>query len=397
MAEERLQKFLAAAGVASRRKAEELIVAGRVKVNDAVVKELGSKVDPDRDLVTVDGALVARPEEHSYYVLYKPSGCVTTAADPEGRPTALEYLRGVPGRVFPVGRLDYDAEGAVLFTDDGELANRLAHPRYGHQRTYLVKVRGDPEPEALIRMTTGVRLEDGPAKALQAVVHEHAEKNVWIRVVVGEGRYHLVKRLCESVGLQVQRLFRPEFGGVTVDGLRAGQFRPLAAPEVLAMRQRVGLATGTPLAVPVRALPKAARRHGHGPPAPPAPRRSAAARGEGNERTERGERGERNERHERNERSERGERGERGERKDRGERNERGERADRGQATEPRERRDRGDRPDRGDRAEHKSEGAPRRRSPQGPARGGERSRPSRQGGPARAGRRSGPRGGRRR
>jgi 23S rRNA pseudouridine2605 synthase len=277
MAEERLQKYLASAGVASRRKAEELILAGRVKVNAAKVTTLGTKVDPEKDLVTVDGALVSRPEEHSYYLLYKPSGCVTTAADPEGRPTALEYLRGVPGRVFPVGRLDYDAEGAVLFTDDGELANRLAHPRYGHRRVYLVKVRGDPAAEALERMKAGVRLEDGPAQALEVAVHEHAEKNVWIRMVVGEGRYHLVKRLCEAVGLQVQRLFRPEFGGVTVQGLRAGSYRPLSADEVHAMRQRVGLASGTAAPGPsVAMLPRAARRHGHGPPAPPSAERTPA-------------------------------------------------------------------------------------------------------------------------
>jgi 23S rRNA pseudouridine2605 synthase len=268
----RLQKFLASAGIASRRKAEELILAGRVKVNSSTVSELGTRVEPGRDLVLVDGKLVSPAGERVYYLLYKPSGCVTTASDPEGRPTALDYLRGVPGRVFPVGRLDWDAEGAVLVTDDGELANRLAHPRYGHRRTYLVKVRGDPAPEALARMTSGVRLEDGPAKALEAAVHERAEKNVWIRVVVGEGRHHLVKRLCEAVGLQVQRLFRPEFGGVTVEGLRAGAFRPLAPAEVRRMRALVGLEGGDPepqRPLPRGQLPKAARRHGHGPPAPP--------------------------------------------------------------------------------------------------------------------------------
>ena len=211
----RLQKFLAGAGVASRRKAEALILEGRVTVNRAVVRELGTRVDPARDLVTVDGRLVSTPDERSYYLLYKPAGCVTTASDPQGRPTALQYLEGVGSRVFPVGRLDYDAEGALLLTDDGELANRLAHPRYGHQRVYLVKVKGDPPAEALERMKAGVRLEDGPARALEVAVHEHADKNVWIRVVVGEGRFHLVKRLCEAVGLFVLRLFRPEFGGIT--------------------------------------------------------------------------------------------------------------------------------------------------------------------------------------
>ena len=275
--EERLQKFLASAGVASRRRAEALILEGRVQVNAAVVRQLGTKVDPSRDLVTVDGRLVSAADARAYYLLYKPPGCVTTASDPEGRPTALDYLRGVRERVFPVGRLDWDAEGAVLFTNDGELANRLAHPRYGHRRVYLVKVKGDPDVAALRRMAEGVRLEDGPAKALEVAVHERAEKNVWIRVAVGEGRYHLVKRLCEAVGLQVQRLFRPEFGGVTVEGLRPGTFRPLAAAEVRAMKQSVGLAPGE-ASPPVRALPKAARRHGHGPPAPPPPPAELRAR-----------------------------------------------------------------------------------------------------------------------
>ncbi len=172
----------------------------------------------------------------------------------------------------------------MLFTDDGELANRLAHPRYGHQRVYLVKVRGEPDERALQRMVAGVRLEDGPARALEGGIHERAERNVWIRVVVGEGRFHLVKRLCEAVGLAVQRLFRPEFGGVTVEGLRAGEFRPLTPGEVKSMRQRVGLAPGEAKAPPPpRKLPRAARRHGHGPPpvpgaeVPPGPAPAPAA------------------------------------------------------------------------------------------------------------------------
>jgi 23S rRNA pseudouridine2605 synthase len=268
VAQERLQKFLAGAGVASRRKAEELIVAGRVVVNGKVVRELGTRVDPASDLVSVDGKAVLREEERSYFLLYKPAGCVTTASDPQGRPTALDYLRGVGRRVFAVGRLDYDAEGALLFTDDGELANRLAHPRYGHARTYLAKIRGEPHEIALERLVKGVRLEDGPARALEVSIHERTEKNTWLRIVVGEGRFHLVKRLCEAVGLQIQRLFRPEFGGVTVDGLKPGQFRSLTRAEVKAIKGRVGLAPEAreQPAVPARDLPRAARRHGHGPP-----------------------------------------------------------------------------------------------------------------------------------
>lgn len=275
MTEERLQKFLARAGVASRRKAEELIAQGRVQVNGATVSALGTKVDPARDLVTVDGKAALQRQEERYFLLYKPPGCVTTLSDPQGRPTAAGYLAGVRERVFPVGRLDYDAEGAVLFTTDGELANRLAHPRYGHRRVYLAKVKGGDEArlgEALARMVAGVRLEDGPARALAAAVHEQAEKNVWIRIEVGEGRFHLVKRLCEAVGLPVLRLFRPEFGGIGVEGLRPGRFRPLTAEEVRGLRRAVGLSGGAAAAIvprPSAELPRAARRHGHGPPPPP--------------------------------------------------------------------------------------------------------------------------------
>ena len=270
---ERLQKFLARGGIASRRKAEQLISAGRVTVNSERVTELGTKIDPARDLVAVDGKLVSAREEHHYYLLYKPYGCVTTLSDPEGRPTAAAYLATVKARVFPVGRLDYDAEGAVLFTTDGELANRLSHPRYGHRRVYLVKVKGSPDQEQLERMVSGLRLEDGAARALEAELHERAEKNTWIRIAVGEGRYHLVKRLCEAVGLQVQRLFRPEFAGISVEGLRPGSFRPLDPDEVRALQRMVAPSPSArvPRAQPSgsRSLPKAARRHGHGPPPPP--------------------------------------------------------------------------------------------------------------------------------
>jgi 23S rRNA pseudouridine2605 synthase len=264
----RLQKFLAEAGLASRRKAEEIIQSGRVRVNGKVVTELGTKVEPGRDLVVVDGAPVERKTSRRYILLYKPPGCVTTLSDPQGRPTARGYLGGVKERVFPVGRLDYDAEGALLFTDDGELANRLAHPSFGHRRVYLVKTKGDPDPGALRRLCEGVRLEDGPAKALVAELHEKAEKNTWVKIVVGEGRNHFVKRLCEAVGLPVLRLFRPEFGGVTVARLRSGHWRDLTDEEVTAMKSVThGVAGEEPARLPLPLdLPKAARRHGHGPP-----------------------------------------------------------------------------------------------------------------------------------
>lgn len=257
MEPERLQKFLARAGVASRRAAEGLISAGRVKVNNLVVTELGTKVTAGRDLVTVDGKPIDAQVRAAWYVLYKPPQVLTTLDDPRGRPTVKEYLGRVQERVWPVGRLDWDAEGALLLTNDGETANRLLHPRYGVSRTYLAKVKGDPDPESLIKLERGVRLEDGPAKALSVRVFQAADKNTWLELVVGEGRPHLVKRLCAAIGHPVQRLFRPAQAGVGVEGLRPGQLRPLTADEVRSVKAIAGGAPAPPVAL---RLP--ARRHG---------------------------------------------------------------------------------------------------------------------------------------
>jgi 23S rRNA pseudouridine2605 synthase len=237
--EERLQKVLARAGVASRRKAEEYIAAGRVEVNGKRVTELGSRVDAARDTIRVDGRLVADIEERVYYVLFKPAGCVTTLKDPEGRPTVRDYMRTIHERVYPVGRLDYDAEGALLLTNDGDLAHRLMHPKFGARRTYLAKVKGEPNAAVIDRLQKGVRLEDGIARPLEAALVSHTEKNTWIRLVVAEGRPHLVKRLCEAVGHPVQRLFRASYAGVTVDGMMPGELRTLSAAEVRQLRARL--------------------------------------------------------------------------------------------------------------------------------------------------------------
>lgn len=271
--QERLQKILAHAGIASRRKAEAMIAAGRVELNGAIVKELGTKADTRSDLIRVDGKLIADPEEKVWYVLYKPAGCVTTLSDPEGRPTIARYLEGVVERVYPVGRLDYDVEGALLITNDGELAHQMMHPRFGVRRTYLAKVHGVPRPEQIERLLKGVRLEDGRAKALEASVHSHTPRNTWVRVVVSEGRQHLVKRLMEAVGAPVMKLFRADYGGIEVHGLRPGELRELTRPEIALLQGQVGKkAEARPSPRPV-ALP--ARRHGHGPPVPAKGRRAA--------------------------------------------------------------------------------------------------------------------------
>jgi 23S rRNA pseudouridine2605 synthase len=231
--EERIQKLLSRAGVASRRKAEELIEQGHVTVNGRRVTELGTKVDPSKDEVRVRGALVADVADRVYYVLFKPAGCVTTLSDPEGRRTVADFLgRSVIERVYPVGRLDYDAEGALILTNDGDLAHRLMHPRFGARRTYLAKVKGEPSELVIERLRAGVRLEDGLAKPLEAEKVQRADKNTWIRLVVNEGRPHLVKRLCEAVGHPVVRLFRASYAGVSVEGMMAGELRELTRAEV---------------------------------------------------------------------------------------------------------------------------------------------------------------------
>ena len=266
MSAERLQKILAHAGVASRRKAEELIEKGQVSVNGRVVRELGSKADLDEDLITVDGRIIRETQDKVYYVLYKPAGCVTTLSDPENRPTIKAYLEEIPERVYPVGRLDYDVEGALIVTNDGDLAFSMMHPRFGVRRTYLAKVHGVPAAEQLERLRRGVRLEDGRARALEADLHSRTPKNTWVRVVVAEGRQHLVKRLMEAVGAPVQKLHRADYGGIGVGGMRPGEVRELTRAEVQSLRAQAGKkAEASDRRAPV-ALP--ARRHGHGPPSP---------------------------------------------------------------------------------------------------------------------------------
>ncbi|HZI09965.1 MAG TPA: pseudouridine synthase, partial [Myxococcus sp.] len=261
MAAERLQKYLARSGVASRRHAEELITAGRVTVNNQKVTELGSKVSPG-DLVTVDGQLVEPPDESSYFLLYKPVGVVTTLSDPQGRPTVADYIEETGKRLFPVGRLDYDAEGALLVTDDGALAHKLTHPSFQVPRTYLAKVKGTPDAATLDKLRGGVRLEDGMATPLSVDVFEQAERNTWLKLVVAEGRPHLIKRLCAAVGYPVVRLYRPSYAGITVEGLRPGELRPLSTNQV---RQLQEVADGK--ATPVeRELKLPPRRHGRSAP-----------------------------------------------------------------------------------------------------------------------------------
>ena len=267
---ERLQKIMAHAGIASRRKAEALIAEGRVELNGKRVTELGTKADPSVDLIRVDGNLIAEPQDKVWYVLYKPAGCVTTLSDPEGRATIAQYLKPVVERVYPVGRLDYDVEGALLITNDGELAHQMMHPKFGVRRTYLAKVHGHLNKvvaeKLLGKLLAGVRLEDGRAKALEASLHSQTPRTTWIRVVVAEGRQHLVKRLMEAAGAPVIKLFRADYGGIDVQGLSPGELRELTRDEVELLSAQAGKKAESGAGPRQVALP--ARRHGHGPPKP---------------------------------------------------------------------------------------------------------------------------------
>ena len=237
---ERIQKILAHGGIASRRAAEQLITSGRVRVNGHVVTELGAKADPRKDKIEVDGKrLVA--EAPVYVVLHKPKNVVSTLSDPEGRPTVAEYLRAIPARVYPVGRLDFATSGVLLATNDGEFANGLLHPRGGVPKTYVVKVHGVMGPEDLDVWRRGVRLEDGMTLPAEARLLRHEGDKTWFEVSLREGRNQQIRRMGEATGFPVMRLARVTFAGIPNEGLRPGEWRHLTLDELLDLRKQFGV------------------------------------------------------------------------------------------------------------------------------------------------------------
>ena len=235
MTRERLQKSLARCGVASRRASEQIIAAGRVSVNGVVASEPGTTVDPDRDRIDVDGWAVRPPARHSYIVLNKPIGVVSTASDPRGRRTVVDLVPDV-ARLYPVGRLDYESEGLIILTDDGDLALHLTHPRHTVEREYRALVRGESTDAVLARLSRGVELDGSrTAPATFERVGEHAD-GVWVRVVLREGRNRQIRRMFESVDLAVVRLVRVRVGSLLLGDLAPGAWRELSAAEVAALR-----------------------------------------------------------------------------------------------------------------------------------------------------------------
>jgi len=229
----RLQKVMAQAGVASRRKAEELIVQGRVVVNGKKVQTLGTTVDPATDVVVVDGKPLRRQAPLRYVLLHKPRGYVTTCQDEHGRPTVFDLLKRQPVRLFPVGRLDVNSEGVILLTNDGRLTHRLLHPRYAIPRTYLVHVDGLVSEEHLEPLRHGVVLDDGRTLPAEIQVVRRAEKSCWLRMTLREGRPRQIHRMLQRCGSYgVKRLQRVAMGPLTLAGLPPGASRPLEAFEV---------------------------------------------------------------------------------------------------------------------------------------------------------------------
>jgi len=242
MPPERLQKIIAAAGLASRRKAEQLISGGLVSVNGQVITELGSKADPERDHIRVNGKLLHGPERHVYFLLNKPKNYVTTVSDPEGRPTVIQLLHGIGARVYPVGRLDYASEGLLLLTNDGGFAAAMMKAASHVPKTYMVKVAGTPDAEGLerlrcgvlIRTSSGKRTRTAPAKI--KVIRE--SENPWYEVTLTEGRNRQIRHMFEEIGHHVEKIKRVRYGPLELD-VPPGKFRRLSAQEIEHLRSAV--------------------------------------------------------------------------------------------------------------------------------------------------------------
>ncbi|MDJ0840106.1 MAG: pseudouridine synthase [Acidobacteriota bacterium] len=234
--EERLQKIIARAGVCSRREAERLIADGKVTVNGDVITELGSKADAKEDHIKVNGKLVQPLERFHYLLMYKPKGVVTSVSDPENRPVVLDLVKGIKDRIYPVGRLDFNTEGALLLTNDGEMANSLLHPGKGCPKTYIVKVHGEPDDKDLHRLGRGITV-DGTRYGNSNITILKPGKNTWLQVILTEGKNQQIRKMFEHIGHPVAKLKRIGFGFLTLKGLAPGEWRELSETEVARLKR----------------------------------------------------------------------------------------------------------------------------------------------------------------
>lgn len=235
----RLQKFLAWAGVTSRRAAEELIRAGRVRVDGVVVCEMGVKADPSRQVVEVDGTRVFLPHRLNYLILHKPRGVVTTVREPQGRDTVMRFLSGIQERVYPVGRLDKESEGLLFFTNDGPLAHRLIHPRFKVEKEYVVTVAGHPRREDIRRIEAGIEINGKTTLPCRICVMGKTATGTTLDVVLREGRKRQIREMFAAIGFRVDRLMRIRLGPIQLGGLKPGRWRRLGLDEVEALKRIV--------------------------------------------------------------------------------------------------------------------------------------------------------------
>ena len=233
MAQTRLNKIIADAGIASRRAADQLILEGRVSVDGEVITELGNKFDPEICDIKVDGESLSISKSKTYLAFHKPAGVISTMSDPEGRSNLGDFFKDRKDRLYHVGRLDKDSEGLILLTNDGELAHRATHPSYGLEKRYLVEIEGEFNKQLSDQLLQGVRLEDGLARAVK-VIHARAvsRNHHWVEITIHEGRYHIIRRLIESLGLKVLRLIRLDFGPISLGDMKPGRHRVLNSQEM---------------------------------------------------------------------------------------------------------------------------------------------------------------------
>ena len=229
---ERLQKIIATAGITSRRHAENLIIEGRVSVNNVVITKLGEKADAEKDVIRVDGKIISTEKTKYYIALNKPAGFVTTVHDPQGRPTVVDLINDVPERVYPVGRLDYDSRGLLLLTNDGDFAQKIQHPRFQKSKIYKVKVQGHLSKEELRQLGRGIQLTDDVFKPENLRLEKYNDKSCWLRLTLKEGKNRIIRRGFEAIGHRVAHLLREAIGNLQLGGLKEGEWRHLTKKEI---------------------------------------------------------------------------------------------------------------------------------------------------------------------
>lgn len=228
---ERLQKYLAECGIASRRKCEQLILDGKIKVNGTVIKNLGIKIDPDKDIVEYNGRVVAKVQHNIYIMLNKPTGFITTVKDQFGRPSVLDIIK-IKDRIYPVGRLDYNTSGLLLLTNDGDIANKLMHPKHEIDKVYIAKIRGIPDDKDLDRFRNGLLLDNRLTAKAKIEILKKINNDALVKIVIHEGRNRQIRRMCELIGHPVMTLKRIKIGDLELGNLKVGQWRYLTGEEV---------------------------------------------------------------------------------------------------------------------------------------------------------------------